>query len=182
MRMPRMTTRRWMVVAAIVAVLTWGISRAQALERRSAFHSSEKQSCLQEATAAEKRYHQFMEAGCILLPKAAVLEIAEDYEAAPELRERAEYHAQLEALYRRAARYAWIPVQVEKPFAPDGRLHSPEWLRTKANAYRRLAVARREAAKLLIGSSGAKAWHHIADQHMKAAADYDRRAALALVP
>jgi hypothetical protein len=79
MRMPRMTTRRWMVAIAFVTVLFWGVLRALALERRSAFHSREKLSCLQQANNAEKRYHWIRE-NC--LARLAIIEIVEDYEAA----------------------------------------------------------------------------------------------------
>jgi len=46
MRLPQMTTRRWMTATAVVAVLCWGTLRAQALDRRAAFHAREKQECL----------------------------------------------------------------------------------------------------------------------------------------
>ncbi len=179
MRRPRMTTRRWMIATAFVAVLCSGILRAQAFMRRASFHGREKQICLQQALDAEKA-HQWMKerGGDWCGSRLLLIEIAEDYESVPDLRERAAYHAELEAMYRRAARYPWIRVPAEKPFIPDDRIRSPEWLRAKAEAYRSLETVRREFANC-VGSSRAQEQIRIAEEHARTATDYERRASLA---
>jgi hypothetical protein len=170
-----------MVATAFAAVLCWGTLRATALQRRAAFHAQEKQSCLQQAQAAEKDYQSLKqrlnEGSCE--PRGLMLEIAEDFEAAPELRERAVYHAELEARYRRTARYPWMLAPSQKPFIPDDRIRSFEWLRDKAEAYRSLESARREYAKYILGQGKQSEQQlRIAASHATMAAEYDRRARL----
>jgi hypothetical protein len=184
MRLPWMTTRRWMIVTAVVAVLCWGTLRAQALERRAAFHAREKQSCLQRAQDVEGGSRPLLQEKkrrlCGPLEVFAIVaELEEAYEAAPELRERAAYHAELEASYRRASRHPWIQVPPEKPFIPDDRIRSPEWLRTKAEAYRSLESDRRDLAKSFEEwrkPDQAEEQLRRAEEDARNAAEYDRRA------
>ena len=178
MRLPRMTMRRWIVATAFVAVVCWGMLRARALERRAEFHAGEHQACLQRATIAVNRYQTEREA-CVLLPRTALIEIAEDFEAAPELRELAEYHADLANLYRRAVCYPWMLVPAEKPFVPNDRNRASEWLRAKAEAYKSLEHDRREFARLAEDRREPKyAAEHLrlAEEDARIAADYKRRA------
>ena len=90
MRLPRMTTRRWMIATAVVAVLCWGTPRARALDRRAAFHAREKQECLVWAQCVEG-FHQRR----ICTTHEVLVLMEEDYEAIRDLRERAAYHADL---------------------------------------------------------------------------------------
>ncbi len=81
MQTPRMTTRRWMIAVAIVAVLMWGVVRTRFLQLRAAYHAQEKQQCIGTAQRYEKLY-QLREK---LIPTASVvmtlwLETQEDYE------------------------------------------------------------------------------------------------------
>ena len=178
-----MTTRRWMIVAAIVALFCWGGSRARALERRAVFHAVEEAACLLEAQRAEAAYQSKTKwAPDWCGPRSHLIEIQEDFAAATELRERADYHAQMEAKYRRAADYFWINVAPEKPFAPDDRGRSPGWLRARAEAYESLEKARRQVAASA-EAQGTTEWAtqeiRRAERHAQVASDYRRRAALA---
>jgi len=103
----------------------------------------------------------------------------EYYEAIPDLRERAAYHAELEVMYRRAAHYPWILAPTEKPFMPDDRNRAPEWLRAKAEAYKSLERDRRALARLAEDQRKPKyAAEHLrlAEEDARRAADYKRRA------
>jgi hypothetical protein len=176
MQLTRMTTRRWMVATAFAAVLSGGILRAQALQRRAAFHAWEKQSCLQKTRAAEKEYRWMQEEGGRWCgSRVLFVEIEEDYEAAPELRERAAYHSHWEAAYRRAARYPWLSAPAETSFVPDDRMRSPDWLRAKAQTYRTLERTRRGLAGSA-DSPRSKEQILLAEADARAASDYDRRA------
>jgi hypothetical protein len=112
-------------------------------------------------------------------PVVLLVEIAEDYEAAPELRERAAYHAELETKYRWAARYPWLFAPAETPFIPDDRNRPPEWLRAKAEAYKSLESVRRYHAKLAEEQGQreqAASFICGAEEDASRAADYDQRA------
>jgi hypothetical protein len=96
MRLPRMTTRRWMIVVAILAVGLADVGRRRhlALRQRAAYH--EKIERLVTDTAPK-------------LPANAAI------------RDR---HARLKEKYWRAARYPWLPVEPdppepEKPFSVE---------------------------------------------------------------
>jgi hypothetical protein len=163
-----------MIAVAAVAVLCWGTLRAHALERRAAFHAREKQECLVWAEGAEK-FHQ----GYSCTTHEIRIYMEERYEAIPDLRERAAYHAELEAMYRLAARYPWIPPPTEKPFIPDDRNRTPGWLRARAEAFKSLERQRRDFANS--AEDQRKPQHvadelRLADEDARRAADYERRA------
>jgi hypothetical protein len=177
MRLPRMTTRRWMIATAVVAVLLGGVLRAQALQRRTAYHAREKQSCLQRAQLAEKQYRWMQqEGGTWCGSRILLIEIKEEYEETPELWERAAYHAGLEAQYRRAARYPWLLAPAERPFVPDDRNHPPEWLRAKAEAYKSLESRWRHLAEGQRQPDQTAVFSRRAEEDARRRADYDRRA------
>jgi C4-dicarboxylate-specific signal transduction histidine kinase len=149
MRLPRMTTRRWMVATAVIAVLCWGELRIHAFQQRAAFHAREKQSCPQEAQQAERAYSQLQELASqryLCGPKILWLKISEDFEKAPELRERAEYHAELESLYRQAMYRPWALIPREGEFSLDSRAHPTAWFLAKAARFKDLESERRELA------------------------------------
>ena len=107
MRLPRMTTRRWMIAMAIFAVglATVAHFRGLALRQRAAYH--EKIEKLATATVGEL-------ALAARWPKAAA-----QVRANAAIRDR---HARLKEKYWRAARYPWLPVgpdppEPEKPFS-----------------------------------------------------------------
>lgn len=86
MRLPRMTTRRWMVATAAIALFCWAELRGRALQQRAAFHARERQSCLRDAQNAEKNYLWMnSSANSWCGPRVQFIEIAEDFEEAPAL-------------------------------------------------------------------------------------------------
>jgi hypothetical protein len=100
MRLPRMTTRRWMVVVALVAAVIAGIRFA---ERRSY--------CLRQAELWSK--------GVSLANAEAELSIAETTGNMTSLArvciEERDVCRLKELEYRRAARYPWLPVPTGPP-------------------------------------------------------------------
>ncbi len=96
MRIPRMTTRRWIVVVMIVAVLL-GVERTR---RRAAYLQQRAVENEQAETAIK----------IILLPAPGT-----DVES---LRRRADYYAHLKEKYRRAARSPWLSIEPDPP-APE---------------------------------------------------------------
>jgi hypothetical protein len=166
-----------MIATAIVAVHCAEIPRARALLRRAAFHAREKQTYLLRAQRGEKRFREVE--GTWRGQRARLTAIIEDDEAVLEHRERAEYHAELEASYRRAAWYPWYLAPAEEPFRPDGWKHSPEWLRAKAEGYRSLEEAFRRLAARADEQGAperAREYLRIAERDARIASDYDRGA------
>jgi hypothetical protein len=89
MRLPRMTTRRWMIAVAILAV---GLATTVALFRR---HLALRQ---------RAAYHEEIE--------RLVTDTAPQLPANAAIRDR---HARLKEKYWRAARYPWLPVRPDPP-------------------------------------------------------------------
>ncbi len=114
MRLPRMTTRRWMVVVAIsamvIAASLWvsrALLRAQEYRRLAIVHLAFGNLCFGEA--GEYRY-------------------AADHSRASDRRDRdelqmieahqlklANYHHDMARKYEHAARYPWLPVEPDPP-------------------------------------------------------------------
>ncbi len=96
MRRPRMTTRRWMIAVAIVAVVIGIYERRRRFLRLAAIHA--------EAIAG-------VDAGHVDIPRPGEPFI---WVASPRHR----WHEALLAKYARAARYPWLPVEADTP-EPD---------------------------------------------------------------
>ena len=90
MPMPRMTTRRWMIAVAVVAILC--------LEAR------------RRSFASLAAYH---ESGWVVVITILPVMDVDEY-----LRRMSEWHAALARKYRHAARYPWLPVEPDLP-RPD---------------------------------------------------------------
>ena len=105
MRLPRMTTRRWMIAVAILAVglATVAHFRGLALRQRAAYH--EKIEKLVAATVGELN-------SAARWPKAARVRASAAVRANAAIRDR---HARLKEKYWRAARYPWLPVGADPP-------------------------------------------------------------------
>jgi hypothetical protein len=109
MQAPRMTTRRWMVAVAIVAILM-GVGldvgrRSRRFARLAADHSN----------AALEHFHTLMTLGGP--PLLADIPPTEPGPLRSLHRENAlvSYHSALTKKYQRAARYPWLPVAPEPP-------------------------------------------------------------------
>ena len=183
MRLPWLKTRRWIINTALVGGLCWSTSRADALKLRAEFHAEQKQNCLQQAEFAERQHHWMEQDGRNWCGSIVhLIDIAQDYEEVPELRERAAYHAAMELMYRQASRHPWQRMPAEKPFIPDDRLRTADWLLAKAKAYRELEQQRRRLARLWAqnpgGSGLAEQQIQIADRLASTASYYDCRATL----
>jgi hypothetical protein len=104
MRLPRMTTRRWMIAVAILAV---GLATDALFRRHLALRQRRQRAA----------YHEKIEK----LVTATIGELdlaARSPKAAAQVRANAairDRHARLKEKYRRAARYPWLPVEPDPP-------------------------------------------------------------------
>jgi hypothetical protein len=107
MRFPRMTTRRWMVVVAVVALSFVGeqtrrrAARFRLLAQRHAkIESSLRTIAARLSLMKPSSYRQL----CGQMSRVVRM--------SPEL---VEYHAALRLKYERAARYPWLAVELDPP-------------------------------------------------------------------
>lgn len=178
MRIPRMSTRRWMIATAVLAALCALAMRADALQRRAAFHAQEQQWLMQEANVWETEYRRLSDGRYCGDPIVIVETNALLRFVVPQLLKRAAYHAELVVRYRRAALYPWILAPAERPFVPDIR-QDPAWLRARADDFRSLESRCRDSAKVSekAGELDVTAGHiRRAQEYARSASDYDRRA------
>ncbi len=90
MRLPRTTTRRWMIAVAAVALLCLLEHRRRSFESLAAYHESESRKMIAWS----------------INPPGDVLRYAERV---------FEWHAALARKYRHAARYPWLPFEPDPP-------------------------------------------------------------------
>jgi hypothetical protein len=95
MRLPRMTTRRWLIAVAVVAV---ALAASIVIERRRHHFR----------TLAER--HSSAELSCLGLAGRL-----DSPALAASWKRKAERCARLAQKYRRAARYPWLPVEPDPP-------------------------------------------------------------------
>jgi hypothetical protein len=113
-----MTTRRWMIAVAVVAVVRTGavlFRRHLALRRLADYHEN-----------MERRQARKVE-GILELSRAAAAPkdaVAARADAATEARF-GDWHARIKEKYRRAARYPWLPVEPDPP-KPENPLKSED--------------------------------------------------------
>jgi hypothetical protein len=109
MRLPRMTTRRWMIVVAVGASVSAGITfpNRWSLRQKARSHASK------EAYAEEMVRVCAFQAECLQgddPPSARRLNLSAAVYA-----RRTAYHAQLRAKYEQAAVYPWLPIAPDPP-------------------------------------------------------------------
>jgi hypothetical protein len=99
-----MTTRRWMIAAAVLSVglATVAHHRGLVLRQRAAYHEKIE---LEAATVGEL-------APAAWWPEAARVQARAAVRANAAIRDR---HARLKEKYLRAARYPWLPVEADPP-------------------------------------------------------------------
>ena len=111
MRLPRMTTRRWMVVVAVIGLLVGGGVRLK--RRRDYFlslarsHAQKMPSSTAEGKALRSRFGSTSR-----MSGEEILLLSRDFDR---LRNRADHHAALRRKYERAARYPWMSVEPDPP-------------------------------------------------------------------
>lgn len=112
MRLPRMTTRRWMIAVAAVAILIQIVRlSATSYDRwQSAYSHQLFADTMRTNVDAIRRW--IARSSSQGAPSAA---IAEEKAALARDQEWAEYCAGLATKYRRAARYPWLPVEPDPP-------------------------------------------------------------------
>jgi hypothetical protein len=111
MRLPRMTTRRWMIaVAAIGLIIGAGVLLKQ---RRDYFlalvqsHQKEVASSMARANALKSRFGD--------TSGMTVEDITRLHGDHDRMIDRADHHASLARKYEDAARYPWLPVEPDPP-------------------------------------------------------------------
>jgi hypothetical protein len=111
MRLPRMTTRRWMIVVAVVSLLISGGLRLK--QRRDYFlslarsHAQKMPSSTAEGKALKSRFGSTSG-----MRGEEILFLRRDFDR---MMDRADHHAGLVQKYHRAARYPWLPVEPDPP-------------------------------------------------------------------
>jgi hypothetical protein len=105
MRLPRMTTRRWMVAVAIVAVGigTWMlIERSRSYAALGSLHAESEKECRRIVEAFEgSRFDPVIWGEALALVRRS--------------RKLLPYHAALRRKYERASRRPWLPVEPDPP-------------------------------------------------------------------
>ena len=125
MRLPRMTTRRWMVAVAVVGLLMGGISSYRIRRRYSEFIGRVRHHELLEAAYKEQGRHvaDFSRSSSVIMedlkddPGSGRLKALRNsiLQNAASFSQRTEYHADMARKYRHAARYPWLPVEPDPP-------------------------------------------------------------------
>jgi hypothetical protein len=115
MRLPRMTTMRWMVAVVLTTVLFGVTMRSQSFQRRAARHHGDRMAWLLIVHDAEKRRRETHGDSGDVASGAKPSEADEERENVARLRERAAYHAVMAEKYRHAARYPWLSVDPDPP-------------------------------------------------------------------
>jgi hypothetical protein len=105
MFLPRMTTRRWMIAVAAVALLLWAttlISRVVVFRHRSDWHAQQERYDLETAALTENPTSPGAQMYCKLFTRDQLARMASD------LRRQAADHARLRLKYVRTARRPWL--------------------------------------------------------------------------
>ena len=134
MRLPRMTTRRWMVAVAVMGLLMGGVVGGVRLKRRHdyflnlvEFHVQLERQYVPWECAARNSLQQsdltlnFLEAARHAESndgvELGILRPAVEWErqSATRFAQAIAYHAAMARKYRHAARYPWLPVEPDPP-------------------------------------------------------------------
>jgi hypothetical protein len=110
MRLPRMTTRRWMIAAAVVAVMLAAAAffrRHLSLRERGDYHARREGDLASRARVLEQLALDFADR----IPETAAQWRA--YAACEA--EIGAWHARLKEKYRHAARYPWLAIEPDPP-------------------------------------------------------------------
>jgi len=114
MRLPRMTTRRWIVAVAAIGLMIGGVVLLK--QRREYFlslvesHQKEVDSSTARGKALKSRFG--------LTSAMTTEEIMHLHREHDRMMDRADYHASLARKYEHAARYPWLFVEPDPP-EPD---------------------------------------------------------------
>jgi hypothetical protein len=111
MRLPRMTTRRWLIAVAAIALLIGG---GVWLKQRRDYFLSLAQSHQREVASSTARGEALKsrlgsKSGMTI---EEIMNLHRDYDR---MMDRAEHHASLARKYERAARYPWLLVEPDPP-------------------------------------------------------------------
>jgi hypothetical protein len=107
MRLPRVTTRRLMVLVAVVAALL-GAFQVLSRRRRLYEYNAMKYAIVARQQSYAEDGYQLGYRGARFGPLARQIG-----------RRRAEHYEALRVKYERAARYPWLPVEPDPPDPPD---------------------------------------------------------------
>jgi hypothetical protein len=111
MQLPRMTTRRWMILVVAIGLLIGG--GVQLKRRRDYFlslaqsHQNEVDSSTARANALKWRFGDTSG-----MTDQEIISLSRSYDR---MMDRADHHASLARKYERAARYPWLPVEPDQP-------------------------------------------------------------------
>jgi hypothetical protein len=116
MRLPRMTTRRWIIVVAVIGLMVIGLMLGSGVwlkQRRDHFlllaqsHQKEVASSTARGKALKSRFGRTSG-----MSNEEIMDLQRDYD---QMIDRADHHASLARKYEQAARYPWLPVEPDPP-------------------------------------------------------------------
>ena len=111
MRLPRMTTRRWMIAVAAIGLMIGG---GVVLKQRRDYFLSLAQSHQKEVASSTARGNALKSrfGGTLGMTVEEITRLHGDYDR---MMDRADHHASLARKYERAARYPWLLVEPDRP-------------------------------------------------------------------
>ncbi len=115
MRLPRMTTRRWLVVVTVIGLMIGGGVRLEVwLNQRRDYFLSLAQSHQNEVVSSTARGKALKSRKGWPSGKTTeeIMQLHRDYDR---MMDRAEHHESLARKYEQAARYPWLPVEPDPP-------------------------------------------------------------------
>ena len=104
MRLPRMTTRRWMIAVAVVGLLCLLGHRRRAFESRATYHESRQIHIIEGSGWLPGEQPE----GCVYFDGHGRRMTREEVRLS-------DWHKSLADKYRRAALYPWLPVEPDPP-------------------------------------------------------------------
>ncbi len=112
MRLPHMTTRRWIIVVAVIGLMIGGAVQLE--RRRSDYFLSLAQSHQKEVASSKTRGEALKSrfGGTPGMTLEEIMRLHRDYDL---MMDRADHHTSLARKYEQAARYPWLPVGPDPP-------------------------------------------------------------------
>jgi hypothetical protein len=131
MRLPRMTTRRWMLAVAVVAIVIAGLIEVCRLGHLRQVYLAVAREYADEAHEIRRGDDGRSDGRMVLIrsiagERPASLQSREGMVYLDRIARAAAYCDQLRAKYERAARYPWLPVEPDPPYRSELEADRPD--------------------------------------------------------